>query len=123
MRQSPILIFEDEPVIASHLLDELERHGHPILTASNADEALRLSERHHPAFAILNFRGKNWSEGALLARQLRSLDAEMKILFVTGARSRDFLEAEIWDAAPAILYKPFSRWQLRGAVERLLAMT
>ncbi len=113
MQQPTLLLVEDEPVITFDLQCELEAIGFCVLKAADAAEALRLSAKHLPHMAILNFRYGKMPDGMALARLLRTRYLT-KVLFITGARPEDVEASEDFYAGYDILHKPFTRLQLRS---------
>lgn len=107
-----ILLVEDEPCIAEDLRAELAAAGYLVLAAPDAWQALQLAELYLPEFTILNFHYQNIRDGMALARALRSRYLT-KVLFITGARPQDIEAAEYFCANYEVLYKPFTRHQLR----------
>lgn len=118
MQQPVILLVEDETVIASDIISELELGGFRVVTARDAGTALSLCRMHLPVAAILNFHFKAEMDGMELARLLR-IQYLLPILFITGARIAD-LEASIhFYAGIEVLHKPFSRPQLKQFLTNL----
>lgn len=113
MHQQTILLVEDEPVIALDLQAELEAIGFCVLKAADAAEALRLSAKHLPNVAIINFQHNNQPDGMTLARLLR-IRYLTKVLFITGARPQDLETSIDFYAGHEVLYKPFTRRQLQS---------
>ena len=120
MFPSKILLMEDEPIIASDLKNMLESKGYRVFHADGAAKALSLCARHLPGFAILNFHQKDSGDGMSLARLLRTRYL-VKILLVTGARSKDLSGAPDYYAGHEVLYKPYTRRQLQRALADFLA--
>ncbi len=119
MCSTKILLLEDEPVIASDLKKVLEAKGYQVFHADSAAKALALCDRHLPDFAILNFQQKDIGDGMALACLLR-IRYLVKILFVTGARSKDLSGSPDYYAGYEVLYKPYTRRQLQKALSKFL---
>ena len=113
MQQPILLLVEDEPLIAQDLQGELEAEGYLVLVANNATEALHLCARHLPQLVILNFNYQHQVDGMALARLLRTRYLA-KVLFITGSRPKDVEASEDFYAGHEVLYKPFTRRQLRS---------
>lgn len=113
-----VLLIEDEPVIVQFIRDVLEQHGHQVLCAGTAGEAVVLCDRHCPAFVLLNLQQEGTAGGMSLARQLSSR-FKAKMLFLTGARTQDLQASPEYDPVHKVLYKPFSRKQLWQAFHEL----
>jgi two-component system, cell cycle sensor histidine kinase and response regulator CckA len=99
-----ILLVEDEAFVRQVTAEVLCAAGYGVLTAQNAEDALRLYERHSPAVDLLLtdlvLPGQTGTE---LAERLTSLDRRLKVLFVTGYAER-LATLEEHDCLP----KPFS---------------
>lgn len=119
MRTPLVLLLEDEPVIAADLVSLLRDIGCRVVQAHDWQEALALCAQHTPDVALLNFRQPQAPDGMAVARLLRTYFA-VKICFVTGARRSDMAESPDFDAAHPVLFKPFSRGQLRRALAEVL---
>jgi DNA-binding response OmpR family regulator len=113
MKQPILLLVEDEPLIAQDLKGELEAECYLVLIANNTAEALRLCAQHLPQLVILNFKYRHQVDGMALARLLR-IRYLAKVLFITGARPQDVEVSEDFYAGHEVLYKPFTRRQLRS---------
>jgi DNA-binding response OmpR family regulator len=110
---------ENEPIIAADLRYILERKGCQVLEIDDFDGINALCNKHLPDLAILNFHGNNPQKAMLFARDFR-VRYMMKILFITGARSKDIWKNETFYAGNLVLFKPFTRVQLRTALEEIL---
>lgn len=113
MYQTTILLVEDEPLIALDLKSELEAKDYLPLMAADVQDALRLAARHLPDIAILNFKTSLLSDGMALACLLRT-HYLTKVLFITGARPQDLEASADFYAGHKVLYKPFTRRQLKA---------
>lgn len=112
------LLIEDEPLINQFIRDVVEQHGHQVLCAGTAKEAVVLCERYRPPFVLLNLRQEGTADGMSLARQLSSR-FKTNMLFLTGARTQDLQASPDYDPVHKVLYKPFSRKQLLQAFHDL----
>lgn len=119
-----VLIVEDQVLIAIHLQDLVEEAGHRVMAiAHEAAQAVAAAARQRPAFAIMDLRLANGSNGMDAARQLYE-SFGVRSLFVSaniddevrrqarpfkplGFIGKPFLAAEViaavQDAAGAIL--------------------
>ena len=118
MQPLTILLVEDEPVISLDLQLELEQAGHRVLTASDVASALKLSAQCLPDVAILNFHFRDSMDGMALARLLHARYL-VRVFFVTGARWQDMECPEHFYAGQEIIYKPFTRRQLRSIIQSI----
>ena len=66
-----VLVVEDQVLIAIHLQDLVEEAGHGVMAiAHETAEALAAAARQRPAFAIMDLRLANGSNGLDAAQQL-----------------------------------------------------
>ena len=111
-----ILLVEDEPVIAEHIRSVFRDFNCQVVAAIDGEEALLLCTEYLPDFAVLNFYQKEAVDGLVLARSLR-LVCPIKVFFITGARQEDLAASPAFNVCEFFLFKPFTRRQLRSALE------
>ena len=88
---------EDQIMVRSLLL---ERHGFPTAFAGDLISALQLAETQKPHCAIVDLRLPTEEIGLRLIRELKGLDAGIRIIVLTGANPRALetqLEARLVD--------------------------
>ena len=119
MRTLAILLLESEPVVALDLKGELTRMGFAVHQAFRLSEAIEICQNLLPDIAFINFRQNQLTDGMSIARLLR-VQYQMKVLLVTGARTRDLEAAGDFYAGQEVLNKPFTRRQFRQAMTTLL---
>jgi DNA-binding response OmpR family regulator len=112
MDRPTVLLAEDEPLIALDLKDELEALGYRVLQTDDVATVLELAAIHLPDFVILNFQNGSLPDGMAVARLLR-VRYLAKVLFITGARPKDIEASAHYYAGHEVLYKPYTRKQLR----------
>jgi len=108
-----ILLVEDDAIVASSAVGELEDAGHEVLgPAYEVDDALRLAAERRPDLALVDINLAGHDEGVDLARRLKR-EFGVPSLFVSGqlaaARSNQ-------DAALGLLKKPYDPSTLANAV-------
>jgi CheY-like chemotaxis protein len=80
-----VLIVEDEFLIRMNAVDSMERAGFKVYEASNADEAIRILERHHDirvVFTDINMPGS--MDGLKLAHYVRGRWPPIKLILTSG---------------------------------------
>jgi CheY-like chemotaxis protein len=114
-----ILLVEDEAFVREVTHEVLESAGYRVVTARNAMEALAERERVSHVDLLLTDMVLPGKSGRALARDLRSLQPRLAVLFVTGYATP---LAEIKAALPAeeCLPKPFSAAALLRKVREML---
>ena len=120
MRSLTVLLAEDEPIISLHIQSLLEAKGLRVIQATEQHAILQACEQFHPNLALLNYKHQDSSDGMALAQMLKQRFM-LPVILVTGARPQDMEASEAFDSGIAILYKPFTRTQLRQFVHRWLA--
>jgi DNA-binding response OmpR family regulator len=113
-----ILVVEDESAARDLVIRMLSEKGFGVLTADNADEALRILAQRSVdlMFSDIVLPAMN---GVELAKQARLLWPELKVLFATGyaheATERDAMRFG------KVLHKPLRAAELLETVQALLA--
>jgi two-component system cell cycle sensor histidine kinase/response regulator CckA len=116
-----VLVVDDTEVVRTAVARDLRGVGYAVLSASNATEALLLSDQHkgpiHMLVADVVMPGMNGRE---LARHLLRKRPNLKILFMTGYDKDTIASEGPMDASEPVLYKPFSSLELFAALGKLL---
>jgi two-component system, response regulator PdtaR len=115
----PILVVEDEPLVAALIREVLEELGFAVAgVASSGPEALSLAEEHPPALALVDIRLAGPMDGIEVARQLGN--ASVPVIFLSGVDDPE-IEERAKSVKPAgFLRKPFRPSQVFNAIERVL---
>jgi two-component system OmpR family response regulator len=83
-----IAIVEDEPAIRDNYAAAFQRHGYSVRTYGNRPEALEAFRARLPDLAVIDVGLKDEPEGGFeLCRELRSMSAELPIIFLTARDS------------------------------------
>jgi PAS domain S-box-containing protein len=116
-----VLVVDDTEVVRTAVAKDLRGVGYAVLAASNATEALLLSDQHkgpiHLLVADVVMPGMNGRE---LARHLLRKRPDLKILLMTGYDKDTIASEDPMDASETVLYKPFSSLELFAALGKLL---
>lgn len=83
-----ILIVDDEPEMCWALEQILSKSGRRVIKALSGGEALRLAEAHKPALAFVDAKLPDM-EGLELARRLRQMAGDLRIVMVSGYFYKD----------------------------------
>jgi CheY-like chemotaxis protein len=114
-----ILIVDDEPDMCWALEHLLNKRGYITCTALSAQEALELMESHRFACAFLDAKLPDM-DGLELARRIRLIAPEMRILMVSGYFYRD--DVSIQEAiAQGLIVDFISKPFLQAEILRVLA--
>jgi two-component system, cell cycle sensor histidine kinase and response regulator CckA len=117
-----ILLVDDEALLREMLTDYLTACGFRVLTAANGVEALELYARHRRSIdLVITYLGMPGMDGAELYRQMRSIDASVKVIiasgFLDGVTKNCLLEMGISD----VLAKPFNLYTLQSTLHAILS--
>lgn len=114
-----VLVVDDEPFVRRVVVGFLERGGYRARAADGGEEALRiLREGEEPIDVLLTDVEMPGLDGPDLVRQAREGNPHLRILFMSGARSR----GELTQIRP-LLQKPFSTGELYRSLEYVLVGT
>ena len=115
-----ILIVDDEPEFVEMLSRVFVARGHTIDTARDSAQALEQIEAARPDLVVID-RELPKVDGLQVCRQMKSNDASMPIVMLTGGDIEldDVTRAH---APDAFVVRPFLRDLLVDNVERLLAI-
>ena len=115
---SVVLFVEDEGFLREMASGVMESAGHRVLRARDAAEAMKLFRRYRKIVDVLLtdvvLPGKNGRE---LARELRAVDPELKVIFISGYAENVITRQQPRDGATRYLPKPFSADSLLAEIE------
>lgn len=116
-----ILLVEDNDAVRLVSLDVLEMCGYTVLEARDGEEALRLFDTHQDAIKlVVTDVVMPGISGLELAKQLRTLDAGIKILYLSGYTEEEVLRNGEFQADMAFLQKPYSLLSFSQEVRQAL---
>jgi CheY-like chemotaxis protein len=117
-----VLLVEDEQMVRRAVRDVLQRNGYRVLVASNAGEALLISEQHTGFIhLLLTDVVMPRMSGPDLVERLDPWHPEMKVLYVSGYTDNAIAVHGVPDPGAAVLQKPFSVESLLQKVRQVLA--
>lgn len=116
-----ILVVEDEPAIQALIAANLQRAGHAVLRAPDAETALRLVNEALPDLILLDWMLPGMS-GIDLARRLRSGDRtrEVPIIMLTARSEEQDKVRGLETGADDYVTKPFSPRELQARINAVL---
>jgi DNA-binding response OmpR family regulator len=116
-----VLVVEDEEAIRSIVRTVLEMNGHRVLSASDAEEALRLSEQHAGRIDLVvtdvHLPG---ADGGDLAGWLLDRWPGLRVLYISGLHGGESALPARAGGPSAFLAKPFTPRELLATVRRVL---
>ena len=116
-----ILVVEDDRLNRELLSKVLRQEGYQVLEACDGDIALKILQVLPCDLVITDFL-MPMLNGIEFVDQLRSLQPQMPVIFITGYFSA-ISDKKIVDEVAEILAKPFEPNVLRSSVRRLLDST
>jgi two-component system, cell cycle sensor histidine kinase and response regulator CckA len=100
--------------------EALSASGCKVLSAPDGQEALRVIRREDSVDLLLTDVIMPGMNGPALAKQVRALRPQMKILYMTGY-SGEFIRADMLTPGVSFIQKPFTPADLGRKIRRLLA--
>lgn len=114
-----ILAVDDEPGVLALVRRCLDDERVTLIEATSGKDALEQVTKGPLDLLITDLRMPEM-EGDELARQVRAMDPDLRVLYLTSHADRLFgVKPQLW-AEEAYLDKPFTREGLREAVAQLL---
>ena len=116
-----VLVVEDARPLRDLICEALSTSGCTVLSARDGQEALRIvSQRKSAIDLLLTDVVMPGMYGPALAKQVRSLCPETKILYMTGY-SGEFIRADMLIAGVSLIQKPFTPADLGRKISKMLA--
>jgi len=116
-----ILIVDDSDMVRLVIANALEMRGYKVLTASNGDEALLLSERHQgPIHLMLTDVVMPKMCGRELVKQLAPLRPEMKVLYMSAYPEDIIGPRGVLDKDTHFIQKPYKMEVLLQKMRQML---
>jgi PAS domain S-box-containing protein len=103
-----VLVVEDADGLRELARRLLQRLGYTVLVAANADEALRLCDRHPSIDVILTDVVMPETSGPELARLLFEKRPELKVIYMSGYTEDAIVHHGVLNPGIAFLHKPFT---------------
>lgn len=105
---SRILLVDDENAVRDSLYALLENAGYEVLAASNGPDGLTIFRQSVPPIDLLvtDYNMPRMS-GLELARECSRLFRELRVLYVSGSRPDEELQADLQAGRRDFLAKPF----------------
>lgn len=113
-----LLLVEDEPQLAAHVVRALKRADHRVVHASDGPSAAELAGKHHFDIAILDVNLPGFDGFEVLAR-IRTAGLPLRVLMLTARSEIEDRVAGLRAGADDYLTKPFALEELLARVEAL----
>ncbi len=119
--QETILLVEDNAPLRELAREMLEKLGYAVLDAGRPSEAILTARQHEGPIALLiTDMVMPEVNGRVLAKTLRAIRPEMKVLYTSGYADETIVEEYELEAGCPLLEKPFTRDALATRVRELL---
>ena len=115
-----VLVVDDEESVRWFAEGALYHAGYEVAVASEGSEALRIAEEQGPFDLLLADLVMREMRGDELARQVRRLYPDMKVLYFTGYSDRLFEDRKVLWEKEAFIEKPVTVKGLLEAVSLIL---
>jgi len=119
--KATILVVEDDPGIRDLSSKILRRYGYDVLSASDGDEARRISEGHEGAIDLLLsdvvMPGMN---GPMVAEMLTRMRPGLKVVFMSGYTDSTVVRQGVMERDLPFLQKPFTPERLANKIVEVL---
>src|SRR5215510_8964734 len=115
-----VMVVDDELAVRNLESQMLKQAGYDVVLADDAMKALAMVRAAEPVDLVIADVHMPDMNGDEMARQIRALRPELKILFVTGYSDTLFNSQPVLWEDQAYLDKPFTRKALLEAVSMLL---
>lgn len=118
--EETVLVVEDAKPLRDLICEALSKYGCSVLTACNVEEALQIVGRRKDAIdLLLTDVVMPGMDGTALAKEIRSLHPETKVLYMTG-HSGTFIRADMLNKDVSLIRKPFTPQELGRKIRKML---
>ena len=113
-----VLVVEDEPQLAGHIVRALGRHGHLATAEHHGERGLQRALREPPDLVVLDLNLPGQDGWSILA-QLRRVHSSVRVIILTARGEVEYRVRALKSGADDYLIKPFSMEELVARVEAL----
>ena len=104
--KAKILVVEDEPIVAMHTKQRLERMGYKVTgVASSGDEAIQQVQKTRPDLIIMDVHLQGKMDGVETAEQILRL-GELPIIYQTAYADEKTLQRAMQSSVDGYIIKP-----------------
>ncbi len=116
-----LLVVDDEPAVKNFVAEILRGCGYTVLEASHGHEAIFALKKHEgDVHLLLTDLMMKWMNGRRTAEEIRALQPNVKILFMSGYTDDAFVRQSQQEGKSAFLPKPFTPVALAAKVREVL---
>jgi PAS domain S-box-containing protein len=121
LAQKSVLVVDDEPILRKMLTEILKREGYKVTVAENGKNGLFLFKKHPDQYSLIIMdMVMPEMTGAECYDAIRSLNPEMKILFISGYFKAQNMMAVNESEFTGFIHKPFKRDEILGKIREML---
>ncbi len=122
MTTRTVLVVDDEADVLRLLQRILTEEGYEVTTAKSGDAAIKAFEsmERHPDLLLTDVVMPGMS-GPMLVDHLRTLDPDLKVLFMSGYDDRHVVRHYVVEKGYHLLAKPFTVKVLRQSIDAVFA--
>lgn len=110
----PLLLVEDEPLVALSIGSALEDQGYAVTVAYTGGEACDLLAEQRFSLLVTDVRLGDGPDGWAVARKARENRADLPVIYITAHGAAEFAARSVTQSK--LLQKPFGSHQLMAAV-------
>jgi two-component system, OmpR family, response regulator len=114
-----ILVVEDDPNLGTLLTEYLNAKGHQATLANNGQKGFEMFFKNHYDFLVLDVM-MPVKDGFTLAREIRKVNTEVPILFLTAKSMKEDTLEGFKSGADDYMTKPFSMDELLARMNAIL---
>jgi two-component system phosphate regulon response regulator PhoB len=114
-----IMVVDDDPAVLEVVAEILKGAGYTVCTATNIAEAEAILEKEKIVLAVTDIYMPDGT-GLDLARKIKSVDASIPVIIITGTPKSDNVRQSVDIEVDAYLIKPVSAENLLSLVKELL---
>ena len=120
LRDTRILIVEDEVVVASEIKLRLEAMGYGVIgIVNNGRDAIQKAEEHDPDIILMDITLKGKMTGLEATREINK-NSDIPVIFITAHTDTPTLDSARETTTHGIFTKPFSDIELQAAIQQAL---
>lgn len=122
LRQSSVLVVDDDPDLQTVLHDLLESEGHAVIDASTCQEALHHIQTRTFDAVLLDI-GLPDGDGFSVLDEMQQLTPVTRVIMVTAAVAKEARLKALAQGAFAFLSKPYNHCDLRFLLRQAIGTT
>lgn len=120
MKDTRILIVDDEPLTRKSLYEILKFEGYRVDTARDGQEAIGLIEKQMPSVVITDLKMPGGIDGLTLLREIRNRDKDTAVVLITGYGSIENAVEVMKEGAFDYITKPIVDSEIKLVIQRII---